>query len=956
MALRPRGAAPLSIAAAYAAFFASGCAGLVYEVAWIRRASLVFGSTTLALSTVLGVFFFGIAAGSYLFGRAATRVEHPLRLFAILEAAVAVLALASLPAFGVAERLYAAAYPALAGDRALLLAGRVGIAALILAPPAILMGGTLPLLCRQFVAAPDRIARSVAILYGVNTLGAVAGCAAAGLVLIPALGLRGTVACGAALSAGAAAVALALRATSPPPPARPAESAAPSASLPPPPPAAAEGARSARGGAFLQLAFFLSGFVAVGSEVLWTRFLGVRIHNTVTTYTITLCVVLAGIVIGSLLVGTRFDRARARGFAFGALHATSALAVLVIMLLPPLAWERLAPGIWTFVLLLLPASILSGAAFPLGVRMLVDRPALASVTVGRVVALNTLGGIAGSFAVGFAGLPLLGMQATLFALTATSLAIGCGAWFFIDDAPRRGRRAELALAAVAVIAWIAIPRALATRLPHDHLSGDARLVDVAEGLTSNVAVMQAAGFLRMEIDRLWQGESRKNHQCLVAHIPMVLHPAPRRALVVGAGAGQTPARFLMHDVEHLDCVDIEPAVFDMIREHFDARWMSDPRVRIVGDDGRSFLTHASATYDVISLEVGQIHRPGVASFYTRDFYEAARARLNPGGMLSQFLPIPDFAPDAFRGAVRTFLDVFPNSMLWYNTSELLLIGVNDDALRLDGSRVRERLARGAVAEDLAYSHWGNASRNLNNPDVFFASFLMGPAGLRSVSEGGAIFSDDRPRLDYAAARVTSDAMNEIPIVDLLRPRLESAADAFGSVIAPADGAAIREIQNRNLGDVVARAHVRRATLLLPSGDGPAIVRAVEDAVRANPESFIAQRMLAEARVLQGRFDDALAHYADAMRIRDDDPIALKGMGLLLLDSGRAGEAAARLSAACALEPGDAETHNNLGVAFAMLGRFDEGARAIEEALRLRPDYPGARDNLERMRAAIAARD
>ncbi len=940
-----RGAPPPRSAAALAAFFVSGCAGLVYEVAWIRRASLVFGSTTLALATVLAVFFLGLAIGSFVFGRIASRVARPLRLFAMLELTIGALALASLPAFNVAERIYSAAYPVLVEHRALLFLGRVVIAAVVLIPPTILMGGTLPLLCRQFVASPDRIARSVALLYGVNTLGAVVGCAAAGLALLPALGLRGTIACGAALSVAAAAIALARRAA--PAPAALAEAAAPRPTRP------------TRGSTFLQLAFFFSGFVAVGSEVLWTRFLGLRIHNTVTTYTITLCVVLGGIVIGSLLAGARFDRARARGFTFGLLHAASALAVLAIMLMPPLVWDRLGPGLWTFVLLLLPPSILSGAAFPLGVRMLVDRPQLASVTVGRVVAINTLGGIVGSFAVGFAGLPLLGMQTMLRALTATSLAIGCGAWLFIDDAPRqprRPRRAALALAAAAALAWIAIPRALPTRIPHDHLSGDARLVDVAEGLTSNVAVIQGAGFLRMEIDRLWQGESRKNHQCLAAHIPMLLHPAPRRALVVGAGAGQTPARFLMHDIEHLDCVDIEPAVFDMIREHFDARWMSDPRVRIVSDDGRSFLAHTPATYDVISLEAGQIHRPGVANFYTRDFYEAARARLNPGGMLSQFLPLPDFAPDDFRGAVRTFLDVFPNSMLWYNTSELLLIGVNGDSLRLDAARVRERLSRGAVAEDLAYRHWGSASRNLNDPGVFFASFLMGPAGLRSVSDSGVIFTDDHPRLDYAAARVPADAMNEIPIVDLLRPRLESAADAFsfGSAIAPGDSATIREIQNRNVSDIVARAYVRRATLLLTTGDAPAIVAAVEAAVRANPEMFLAQRMLAESRVLQGRVDDAIAHYAEAMRIRDDDPIALRGMGLALLDADRAGEAIPRLQAAVALDPDDAQTQNNLGVALGMQGRFDEGLRAIEAALRLRPDYPGAHDNLARMRAAIGA--
>jgi spermidine synthase len=952
-------------AAALLCFFASGCAGLIYEISWIRRASLVFGSTTLAVSTVVAVFFFGLALGSELFGRIAARIERPLRAFAILELAVGGLALLSLPAFAAADALYTAVYPALWKSTALLHASRIIIAALILLPPTVLMGGTLPLFCREFVVSQSRIAFSVGLLYGVNTLGAAAGCAAAGFWLLPALGLERTIGAGVALSVAAGLVVFATARTR----VAPSPTVAPSPARP----------RAPRFHLFVYAAFFVGGFVALGAEVLWTRFLGLLMHNTVYTYTITLSIVLLGIVLGSVLVGARSDRWRARAFVFGLLYVLTGLSVLGVMLLPPGAWTRLGSPAWIFALLLLPPSILSGATFPLGIRMLVENPALTSVGVGRLVALNTLGGILGALAVGFAGLPVLGMQTTLSILTGMSVAIGIGAWLLLDEqvAQKRGAAANArksALVSASIALWILAPRVLTTRIPQDHLADSATLVDYEEGVTSNLAVLQRPGFLRLEIDKLWQGESRKSHQVLAAHIPMLLHPNASDVLVIGAGAGQTPSRFLMYGIDRLDCVDIEPAVFDVIREHFDAAWMSDPRVRLVRDDGRSFVAHTRSTYDVISLEVGQIQRPGVAFFYTRDFYERARARLEPGGYFSQFVPLPYFTPEQFRSVIRTFLEVFPQSMLWYNTSELLLIGVAGDELRLDASRVRARLAMEPIAADLAYRHWGDERLELRNPEVFLASFLMGPAGLRSVAQGGDLYRDDRPVLDYAAPRVREEDTNEIPVVGVLRSHLEPLESVFGPERAPdaaavasgaaleephgvgrSDAEAIRAIRERNLGDIVARALVTRATYLLPTRNIPEIARTVEEAVRANEEMFIARRMLAEVRVLQGRFDEALEHYTVAIRLRSDDAEAQRGMGAVLLYLRRPAEAIPRLEAALALEPDDAKSLSNLGAALGTQGRFEEGIAAIEKALRIQPDFPDAADNLARMRAAMQSR-
>ena len=441
-------------AIAITCFFLSGFAGLVYEVCWIRTASLVFGSTIFAVSTVLAVFFLGLALGSYLFGRVAQRTSRPLRLFAWIELGVGALALASPAAFDLADSLYGMAHRAAEERTALLVLARLGLVSLVLLPPTILMGGSLPLFCRQFVVSPSRIARSVGQLYGINTLGAALGCATTGLLLLPKLGVHGSIMVGASLDLLVAVATgfLGLRARA----LRPNSQAAS-------PPAAT------RGGAVVAVLLFLTGFVALGNEVLWTRHLALLIRNTVYTYTFTLSAVLVGIVLGSIFSASRFDRSSLRAFSFGLLQVVGGLLVLALMLIPAGLWQRLAPPpLSTYFFLLLPPAVLSGASFPLAVRMALEDPSLAGIGVGRLAAMNTLGGIAGSLTVGFLVLPSFGQQSALLFTTGVSLAAGFAAWILLD----RGSSPRLRAICLAgsLLVWLRAAQrqrhAAARRLPH----------------------------------------------------------------------------------------------------------------------------------------------------------------------------------------------------------------------------------------------------------------------------------------------------------------------------------------------------------------------------------------------------------------------------------------------------------------------------------------------------------
>ncbi|MDX2473043.1 MAG: fused MFS/spermidine synthase, partial [Candidatus Krumholzibacteria bacterium] len=477
---------PMKNTLAVFCFFLSGFAGLVYEVAWIRRASLVFGSTTWALSTVLAVFFAGLALGSWLFGRWGQRITRPIRLYALLELGLAVLALLSLRAFALVDGFYGAAYRGAVAVNAdadglqWLTAGgqltvmRVLLVALVLLPPTFVMGGTLPLFCRQFVADSGRIIRNLGLLYGVNTLGAVFGTLAAGFILIPQVGVSGAVSVAAGVNVLLAVTALALRFE-----ALPALPIGKSAAVLPT-------AVSPAGSRLVMPAlFFTTGLVVVGAEVFWSRFLSLVIRDSVTTYTITLSVVLAGIVVGSLLVSwlekSGLLQRVSLALLFGLFQLGAALSVTVLMFLPASLWLGLGEGMLPFFLLMLPATILSGASFPLANRLVLNDPALAAASVGRMTALNTVGGIVGSLLVGFFVLPQLGLAASVKIITGVGMATAIAALLLLEDLPTRTRNLRLALSGAGVVLWLGLPLLMGNHLPADFLGRSGTLLDYVEG-------------------------------------------------------------------------------------------------------------------------------------------------------------------------------------------------------------------------------------------------------------------------------------------------------------------------------------------------------------------------------------------------------------------------------------------------------------------------------------------
>ena len=927
-------------------FFLSGFAGLVYEVSWIRKASLVFGSTTFAISTVLAVFFLGLACGSYLFGRIGQRTLQPLRLYALIEVGLGLFAMASPYLLDFTESLYGPIYRALAGHAVILFLVRGVLVSLVILPPTILMGSTLPLFCRQFVRSDAKVANSVGMLYGVNTLGAAVGCAAAGLFLLPTFGLRLTVQLGAALNVlcGIAVGLLPIAKSQLPQLDRDSERSTSQSKT--------VKERFTAAQVPIAILFFSVGFVVLGSEVLWTRYLRLLTRqNNVYTYTLTLTVVLVGIVLGSFLASRLFDRSTPRARYFGLFQILTGLSVLTVMTLPHTFWAGVKNELGMYFLLLLPPAILSGASFPLAVRMVVEDASRVSIGTGRMAAINTLGGILGSLLIGFVGLPIFGIKFSLLFITGVSLLTGFAAWFWIDKTFSPLFRGGAV--AGALLIWVCIPFASRTQIPADFLADGRQLVAFREGFDGDLAVIRRdKEWIELEIDRWWQGSNLKNQQVVGAHIPMLLHPNPKNVLVVGAGTGQTPSRFLMYDIDHLDCVDIEPTLFEFIHSHFDSKWMADERVKLVSEDGLNYLNHSDAMYDVIAIEVGQIFRPGIAFFYTADFYHRSRQRLRPGGLLTQLVSVPSLTTDQFQGVIKTFLDAFPQSFLWYNSSDLLLIGVNDADFKLSRTALERLSSNQAVHQDLRYTFWGGPQHWLNQLPVFLGGYLAGPHELADLASEGRVYRDNLPVLDYATSLDYITEMNEIPIVkDYLLKHTGSLDEVIDFALSAEDISAIEEVRKKNLGAIIAETIIRQVELLaLPGEDGAnEVITLLSEAMGWNPDHFEANRMLADALIGQGQNKAAGRHYVEANRIRPGDPHVLHGIAHTLYRLNRIEAAIPYYRASLRLRPNHAETHNHIGLALAKRGNFVEARQHFKTAVRLNPDYAEAKHNLAGVR-------
>ncbi len=732
-------------------FFLSGFTGLCYEICWIRSSSQIFGSTTFAVSSVVALFFTGMAFGSHYFGRCSRQYQEPLKQYALLEIGIGVFAVVSLYLLSIFETPYQWLYSSYFQNEIAISAIRLLLISIIIIPPTFLMGGTLPLFTQFHEASGRAKSDSLAFLYSLNTLGAAAGCLVCGFIFLPLLGISKTLLL-IGLMAQAAGLfllyALKKRATQP--------VHLESTAVPESDQNVYFTDSTDRG--LLYVVIFGTGFCALSYEILWTRFLSLITHNTVYTYTISLLTALLGIAAGSYLAQFR-KQSDNHVVSLGLIQILSALFVLVSLLMPTFIWDWAATSespviilLICTILMLIP-SLLSGVSFPLLFECIRHSDITTGSRIGRALSTNTIGCVTGSMVTGFVLLPLVGMHTTLVVTTGVCLLLGVFVIVFLNHQMLVPSKTVIAI--ISLAAWIYLVCSAEVRLPRDYLAKGKNLIEFVEGKNSFISVVTKNGDIEMEMDRMWQGQKSKGHQIMAAHLPMLLHPEAKDILVIGIGAGQAPGRFLFYDINRLDCIDLESRIPDVLKKHFSAKWLNDQRTHVIVEDGNNYLRNIDRKYDLISVEVGQIFRPQVSSFYNVEFYRNAQKRLTKDGIISQFLPVGFFTEEQLNSVIKTFITIFPRSTLWYNRySELILVGSVDSDLAIRRSGVEILRKNRQVVADLFFGYPGTEEHFLNKPEVLAASFLMGPEALTRISATAPILSDDRPILEYGTARTS----------------------------------------------------------------------------------------------------------------------------------------------------------------------------------------------------------
>jgi spermidine synthase len=762
-------------------FFASGAAALIYETVWVREFGRFLGNTSMSVALVTGLFVGGVGLGSFFAGRAAVLrragdAGRLWRLYAACEGLIGLVALAT----WVAQKSLLAALPARTASYELDDSGlwvltqgsvlaQLGVLAVLVLPATLLMGATFPLLLRITRESYVSNGWGFGLLYGSNTAGAMAGCLSVDLWLVPQLGSRGTQLCAIAVNilVGLVAWGFARYAAVPLSGEEADGSGTPLRVL----------ARQHQSEfLFVCVVVAISGFVAMGLQVVWARFLTTALGGTRGVFSILLGVILGGMWLGSiaggwsvrrwrmpwvfcglgsvLLVASSmmgllwFDRALLATGSFAGLHQTleryhlSWLIDVLFVLRTVLPVAGLA-------------SFWAGFTVPPAIEILNFDPAQENRLTSIAYMVNCLGALLGAVGVGFFLLPGFGMQATVLLLAFPLLGVALS----LIVMGRRGwagsRPAGLAAAATLSLLlgyWNSLsPQYLLLKVfdPPRRKEG---FLALSEDLNESIAVDEHP--ITKDRYLLTNGHSMSGtalgsvrYMRMFSHLPLLQMAEPKDALVICFGVGNTlHAASLYPSVSRLEVVDLSRHVI----EHADyfAEWnrqvLRDPRVRVFINDGRHHLQmQPPGSYDLVTLEPPPLAHSGVASLYTREFYDLVRSRLRSGGFLTTWLPALQLTEPALRSAIGAFVEVFPNAVLLHGHADnFILMGRAAETNTVELSQLENALSRHPeVRADLDEVFLGTMTELLG-------TFVASSGRLSAFSRGAAPLTDDQPNMDY----------------------------------------------------------------------------------------------------------------------------------------------------------------------------------------------------------------
>jgi spermidine synthase len=723
-------------------FLLSGVAGLVYEVVWARQLVLVFGNTTQAISAILTGFFGGMAIGSVIGGRLADRVRRPLRMYAILELLVVVTVLLTPATFRGLHEVYRGAFEYLEQNSTQLALVRFGLAILALGPATVLMGATLPTLSRWLVRGHEQMGEGFGSLYTVNTVGAIVGTLASGLVLIELIGLSATLVVGATCSgtAGVAAWLLSWHTQR-----VETTAAAPSISRPK---------------LALMLAF-VSGLTSLGYQNLWTRILASGTGSSSYIFTSILAIFLAGIAIGAFVFARYLSHTRQPVALLGVAELALALVVLAT-----LGAETKWPIQLTFHLQLLvvvtPATLIMGIVFPMSSMLVADSDERIGTSAGMLLGANTLGAICGTFVVPFVLMPLLTSPRSVVLIAVINALTGVVLLWQARSLAPRLRRAGGVLAAATVIAAI-ILMIVPNRLVSDpavnalRRKGAVTLAQAEDEVASSQAVRMKSGSLQLFVGGYSMTGISVNTR-MMAHLPLMVRPASESMCVVAFGMGSSYRSALIDGLK-VEAVELVPSVPGMFDYFFPdaAAVKANPNGRILIADGRNHVDLTTHRYDLLIVDAPPpFNSSGTAVLFAQEFYQAVKARLNKGGVMMQWEYYGQTVEE-FRSQLRTYKSVFKHVTLVFGPAEpaigVMMLG-SDEPIELTSANIQQVLSRPGVLDDLnsAPDSPAGVTTAAQWEQQVHDDFWISDARVDEFAASGTLITDDRPYTEYDLLR------------------------------------------------------------------------------------------------------------------------------------------------------------------------------------------------------------
>jgi spermidine synthase len=752
-----------------ACFVLSGIAALVYQTAWTRQFAIVFGTSELAVATVLAAYMGGLAAGALLAQRFLPRVTRPVLTYALLELGIAVGAVLVVPLLLRAADLVLQAmfgrqpFPP-DSDHAGTTLFYLLSAFVSLALPTMLMGATLPMLARYAVAEEAQIGRRIGLLYAMNTAGAVAGALLTAFILLPELGLQRTIWAGAVFNGIVFLLAIALAQRIPY--TKPAKGYALDRSSEPPPPivrVAGPSFNRLPGPAWVLPLMLLAGAVAFFQEVLWTRMLAHVVGSSIYAFGVMVASFLTGIALGGAL-GATLARNRERAalaLAIALIFAAAAAALAYLQLgalLPKTAGLLAAPQVYFGFLrlpntlfsglLLLPMTIAIGMTYPLAVRVLASDADDAAPSSARVYAWNTVGAIAGSLAAGFILIPALRYEGAIRVAVCASAALGiAAAWVLVPVNRIAAIAASLLALAGCVFFRPQPPLSLLVTSPLN-VGAKGRMLYYDIGRSASVVMLAQDGGLALRTNGLPEAlmESpgslqRFSGEFWLSPLAVIARPQARDMLIVGFGGGVV-VEGVPPSVRKIDVIELEPKVIEANRQTSAMRKrdpLSDPRVNIIVNDARGSLRLTGHRYDAIVSQPSHPWTAGASHLYTREFMQLAHDHLTPDGVFVQWMNVIFMDEDLLRSLTATLLNVFSDVRVYRPDPNTVVFLASDKPLNLEIELARSGLPLRDAP--LHYARFG-----INTVEDLVAALVLDADGARAIAAGAPLITDDDNRI------------------------------------------------------------------------------------------------------------------------------------------------------------------------------------------------------------------